>query len=242
MRRLGLTTDSGLNRITVNSMLRSLSNDTTFTNQLLDNADICISALRTSGVDLTADQQGVYALACLKLRSLAVCELDDDDNTLCLHVKSLLECPISITPLVGSDAISTCEERITPSTTFSNLKRIVALVINKCRTKKKKALNVAKCSLQEAGLASGDTVDLSAVRRAIADREGTTITEEARQRFVVSQCQDDTANDVFLNCWATEAVIGCEISEAERLAICYPDSTNSIDSTDPDNDSGDLAA
>ena len=242
MRRLGLTTDSGLNRITVNSMLRSLSNDTTFTNQLLANADICISAFLTSGVDLTADQQGVYVLACLKLRSLAVCALDDDDKTLCLHAMTLLGCPIGITPLVGSDAISTCRSRMTPSTKSSNLKRNVAFVKNQCRTKEEKALNVANCSLQEAGLASGDTVDLSAVRRAIADSECTTITEEARQRFVVSQCEDDTANDAFLDCWATEAVIGCEISIAERLAICYPDSTNSIDSTDPDNDSGDLAA
>ena len=80
MRRLGLTTDSGLNEATVDSMLESLSSTTNFTSQLLVNADTCIEAM---GTTLTADQQGVYILACLKLRFKADCASGNDDKTLC---------------------------------------------------------------------------------------------------------------------------------------------------------------
>ena len=225
MRRLGLTTDSGLDEAAVDALLESLSSNTTFTDQLLANADTCIEAMNAT---LTADQQGVYVLACLKLRFKADCMLQNENATLCLNAKTL-KCPIGITPLFNSSTLSACKPPRSGflSSMFSGIRSFFSPMSRKCPMKEEKVRNVANCSLQEAGLASGDTVDLSAVETAITDNDDTTDSEKALQLAVLTTCRDDGADtvDALLDCWAAEAAEGCATSKAERLATGNTGST-----------------
>ena len=204
----------------LDALLESLSADTAFTDQLKDFADTCIAALNTS---LTPQQQGVFVLACIHLSQKTECARQDVNATLCLNAMTLMKCPIGIQSFVDAAALRSCWRQQLVSVvsslgggSFSD----ESFVDEACPVLEENARALANCSLQAAGLASGDTVDLAAVGTAIDASTVTSDSEKALQQAVLATCQANSATtvDAFLDCWATEAADGCVTSGAERIA------------------------
>ena len=223
-RRLNITNESGVDAAALDTVLESLSSNTTFTDQLKASASTCIDAMNTT---LTADQQGVFVLSCLKLSQKADCAQQNENTTLCVNAVALLKCPIGIKTLVDRSNYYTCKMQAKSSVMsviFTNLFSggfsIPTLSDSLCPTMEEVAKTTANCSLQAAGLASGDSVDLTAVQTAISASTVTTDSEKALQQAVLDTCQANGADtvDAFLDCWATESVEGCITSTTERLA------------------------
>ncbi|KAF0290478.1 hypothetical protein FJT64_011329 [Amphibalanus amphitrite] len=212
--RLNIIGDSGVDEAALDALLESLSADSAFTAQLQTLADTCLAAVNPS---LTAQQQGAFVLACLRLSQASECQQQDADALLCLNADTLFKCPIGIHSLVQRSALDSCwretKLRVVPN-------GAAARPDGGCAALEERARTNANCSLQAAGLASGDTVDLTAVQAAITASTDTTDTEKALQQSVLSTCQANGADTVeaFLDCWATESADGCVTSIAERLA------------------------
>ncbi|XP_043216134.1 uncharacterized protein LOC122378744 [Amphibalanus amphitrite] len=222
--QLNITSDTGVDAAALDTVIESLSSNTTFTDQLKASADSCIAAMNTT---LTAEQQRVYVLTCLKLSQKSDCKRQDENTTLCLNAKTLVKCPLGIQSLVDLSTFFTCKMQAKASIGISMFTSIFSgdfssssISDSLCPTLEEGAKAAANCSLQAAGLASGDTVDLTAVQTAITASATTTDSEKALQQTVLSTCQANGADtvDAFLDCWATESVDGCVTSIAERLA------------------------
>lgn len=220
--QLNVTNDSGVDETALDSLLDSLSTDTTFTDQLKTNADTCLAAMNAT---LTADQQGAYVLACLQLQVASDCGRQDENATLCIDALNLGKCPLGITSLVSTDNWRTCKMRGIMATMSSSVRSSFSGSFSRSRMDSdtmcpkvyEMARGVSNCSLLEEGLSSDDTVDLTAVQTAIDASSTTTEAEKSLQTTALAACTE-TAVDTFLACWAEQTAAGCVTSTANRLA------------------------
>ena len=203
----------------MNTLLESLSSNASFTDDWKFIAEEFINLRNTT---LTARQQGVYVLACLKMALMVKCSLNNENATLCLNAITLMKCPIGIPSLVDYRAVRSCKKDSLVSVFPDMLDSLYAesFVDSACPMIEKETRSAAECLLQAAGLASGDSVDLAAVETAISASTVTTDSEKARQQVVLDICRDngDDTVDAFLDCWGTMSYVEGIISSAERLA------------------------
>ena len=205
-----------MDKAALDALLESLSPNATFTDDWKLVAEASIDLRNTT---LTARQQGVYVLACLKMALVAMCSFNNENATLCLNAITLMKCPIGIHSLVDHRDAS-CQNDSMVSVFPDMLDSLYAesFVDSACPMIEKETRSAAECLLQAAGLASGDSVDLTAVEAAISASTVTTDSEKARQQVELDECRDSDTLDAFLDCWGMLSADDCVISSAERLA------------------------
>ena len=210
-----------MDKAALDALLESLSSNATFTDQLKAGADSCIVRIRVN-TTLTAKQQGVFVLACMKLLLVTECALENENAKHCLNAITLMKCPVGIHSLVDHRAVRSCKKDTLVSA-FAEMPdsfSAESFVDSACAMIEKGARRAAKCSLQAAGLASGDSMDLAAVETAIFASTVTTDSEKARQQGELDNCRDSGADtvDAFLDCWARRLAGACIKFSAARLS------------------------
>ncbi|XP_037084727.1 uncharacterized protein LOC119105370 [Pollicipes pollicipes] len=221
--RLEITNSTGLNVPALETLIDSLSSNTTWTDQQKANVNACVSAMDAS---LSAPQQGVYILACLKKRALLDCTAASS-GTACLRVSSLIShCSASARSLVSRTTWWTCKMGSLSSITLAGLnalgQRLLGSSGETCTLADDAFSDVINCTLQASGLASGDDVNTTAVRLAIED-SGDAQSDKDMRLALLDACVERGAETVaeFIDCWGELAPYSCANDDANQLALSW---------------------
>ncbi|XP_043208015.1 uncharacterized protein LOC122373733 [Amphibalanus amphitrite] len=195
----------------LDAAIESLTSDTDLISLWQTSSSACLGALPE---ELTAEQQPVFLLACIKGRLKLDCALQDEDAALCRRARSglLRRRRCSLANLLPWSSRRRCllESLQEPGGSLpGGWWRRGAL---NCSELLAAAVDVTGCAMRNVSLAEGDTVDRAQLETAISEMgDSDTLLD------ILEACPR-TDLDAFINCWSETAPEQCLISRAIAVA------------------------